>query len=411
MIIGALFKEPECARDLCDSLCADDFTLEVCDAIFSAWKTRTLANQLADIPLVASDVAVEVPEAAKFIRECVRITPTTANLHLHSCRLHEIGEHRRLQRRTEEAVASGESAAEIAGHLTEIARETLENSRGDLTLLQQGMIQVLEEVSAEDRPRPSYTGFPALDEIAGGFHPGEIIIIAARPAVGKSSLAMQIADYCACRRESTLYISLEMTTKELCRRQIMRNTGLTAAQLDNPEISREELSRIMQCARHSQQKLYFSDKGGLQVDELRALAHQVPELRLLVVDYVGLLDTGKAGQSTYEKVTEISHKLKSLAMELRIPVIVLAQLNREISPNERPALSNLRDSGALEQDADKVLLWRADEENGVVGCDVAKNRSGRTGEVEFDFIGERFRYENCRPHPRLRLPKYVEGIA
>lgn len=248
--------------------------------------------------------------------------------------------------------------------------------------------------AGEKRDNFISTCFPKLDGIlGGGFIRGGLYILGARPAVGKSTFAVNLADGIA---GSTLFISLEMTVEQITAKRISRRVGCSSAGLLSGRLTDKAWEQVAVAMTDISTKgLYLNDRYDLTVSQIGLLAQAVPELRAVIVDYLGLIQPATRSASTYENVSQVSRELKRLALSLNVPVICLAQLSRKVEErqNKRPMLSDLRDSGAIEQDADGVLfLYRddyytgppADGQPSQVELSVAKNRHGRTGETSFN---------------------------
>lgn len=238
------------------------------------------------------------------------------------------------------------------------------------------------------------TGFPKLDDIlGGGFIRGGLYILGARPAVGKSTFAVNLADNIS---GNTLFVSLEMTPEQITAKRISRRIGCSSAGLLSGRLTDKAWEQVAVAMTDISTKgLYLNDRYDLTVSQIGLLAQAVPELRAVIVDYLGLIQPATRSASTYENISQVSRELKRLALSLNVPVICLAQLSRKVEErqNKRPMLSDLRDSGAIEQDADGVLfLFRedyytgppADGQPSQVEVSVAKNRHGRTGETSFN---------------------------
>ena len=248
--------------------------------------------------------------------------------------------------------------------------------------------------AGEKRDNFISTGFPKLDGIlGGGFILGGLYILGARPAVGKSTFAVNLADGIT---GSTLFISLEMTVEQITAKRISRRVGCSSAGLLSGRLTDKAWEQVAVAMTDISTKgLYLNDRYDLTVSQIGLLAQAVPELRAVIVDYLGLIQPATRSASTYENISQVSRELKRLALSLNVPVICLAQLSRKVEErqNKRPMLSDLRDSGAIEQDADGVLfLYRddyyaggpADGQPSAVELSVAKNRHGQTGETSFN---------------------------
>lgn len=268
-------------------------------------------------------------------------------------------------------------------------------------------------VSFEEQAHPALpTGFTGIDDIlSGGMRPGELIIIAGRPASGKTSLAMNIAEYVVLQlKKRALVFSLEMSQDQLLTRLVSAMTGIDGRKLLARKLEEMEfikLSAAMTLLADAKLKIDFTPK--IKPSELRARARREArenkDLALIVIDYIGLMGADdKHNGNKVNELAELSAALKSLAKELNVPVLTLAQLNRN-SVNrvgdKRPMMSDLRDSGALEQDADVVMLIYRDEvynknsnNKGIAEIIIDKNRSGCTGVVELGFEGTNTRFYN-----------------
>jgi replicative DNA helicase len=257
------------------------------------------------------------------------------------------------------------------------------------------------------------TGFVDLDDMTDGMHPNELIILAARPSVGKTALATNIAEYVSVNLKLTvLLVSLEMSRQELALRLICSRGKIDSNKIRKSFLSEQEKARFMETANDlSQATMFIDDTPSRTVSEIAAVARRLKrqnDLRLLVIDYLGLIEPENPNDPRQEQVAKIARRLKGLARELRIPVLCLAQLNRQadLSKDAKPRLAHLRESGAIEQDADVVLfVHRPDKEMkpgekgyddvaGIAEIIVAKQRNGPIGEIKLNWIGEYTRFQN-----------------
>jgi replicative DNA helicase len=236
--------------------------------------------------------------------------------------------------------------------------------------------------------------FPLLDKtLGGGFIRGGLYIVGARPAVGKSSFAVNLADTI---HGNVLFVSLEMSPEQITGKRFSRRTGIPTGRLLSGRLSEEEWGKLAQASDIlSRSGVYINDRYSLTVSGVQDLAESIPVLQAVIVDYLGLIQPASRGGSAYENTTQISRDLKRLALSLNVPIICLCQLSRSVEGREdkRPRLSDLRDSGAIEQDADAVMfLYRDDYYKGqagdssIVNLNVAKNRHGGLGTIDFQFF-------------------------
>ena len=250
------------------------------------------------------------------------------------------------------------------------------------------------------------TGFKQLDEVTGGLQRSDLIVLAARPAMGKTSLALNILANAAKAGHKVAMFSLEMPVLQLVNRIIASEASLNSSRLRKGKLNKDDWNKLnVAMARLIKDKIYFDDTGSITVGELASKARMLKMkdgLDLIVIDYIQLMSgTGEASREL--EISKISRSLKTLAKELDVPMLVLSQLNRKVDsrPNKRPMISDLRESGAIEQDADQILfIYRGevyndkDMEEGVAEIIIAKNRHGSIGEFLLVFQGEFTRFDN-----------------
>jgi replicative DNA helicase len=265
------------------------------------------------------------------------------------------------------------------------------------------------------------TGFADLDGLTGGLHAGELIILAARPSMGKTALALNIADYVAVERNvCTLIVSLEMSRLELGQRMLCSRSEIRSTKFRIGMLSPPDMRQLMEAqAPLSQAPLFIDDTPARNITEIAATARRLKRkhnLGLIVIDYLQLIEPDYPKDPRQEQVARMARRLKTMARELKIPVLCLAQLNRQAEQRgeHRPALSHLRESGAIEQDADVVMFIHRDEyylspderekeENqhlkGQAKIIVAKQRNGPTGDVTLHWFQEFTRFKNAAQRP------------
>jgi replicative DNA helicase len=261
------------------------------------------------------------------------------------------------------------------------------------------------------------TGFNDLDKMTSGLHPGEMVVVAARPSMGKTSLAMNIAEHVAIEQKLPVGVfSLEMSSDSLVLRMLCSRSRVNMRNVRDGFLAERDFPKLTGAAgKLANAPLFIDDSSGLSILQLRAKArrmHQQYGIKLFVIDYLQLLHSTarKAAENRQQEISDISNGIKSLAKELKVPVIVLSQLNRELErdKNRKPRLSDLRESGAIEQDADLVgLLYKpssgededggapAEEEAVPVNLLIAKQRNGPTGDVHLTFLKSFTRFESA----------------
>lgn len=254
------------------------------------------------------------------------------------------------------------------------------------------------------------TGFQELDDMTHGLHPGQLVILAARPAVGKSTLALDIARNAAIKHNKpVIFFSLEMGRAEIAMRMLSAESRIYLQNMRKGTLSDNDWSRIASVRGEiNSAPLYIDDSPNMTLVEIRAKCRRLAQrvgLQMIVIDYIQLMTSGKKVESRQQEVSEFSRALKLLAKELEVPVIAISQLNRnsEKSENKKPELSHLRESGSLEQDADVVVLLHrediADKEHSRAGeadLIVAKQRNGPTGTVVVNFLGQFSKFEDMK---------------
>jgi len=274
------------------------------------------------------------------------------------------------------------------------------------------------------------TGFGDLDSLTGGMHDAELIILAARPSMGKTALATNIADFAAVESNvTTLFVSLEMSRLELAQRMLCARGRIDGRKFRSGFLSGEDRKKLVEVSgKLSKAPLFIDDTPGRSVTEIAACARRLKRkanLRLIVIDYLQLIEPDNPRDQRQEQVARIARQLKHLARKLQVPVLCLAQLNRqaEMSKENRPRLSHLRESGAIEQDADVVMFVHREEyglsreeaqERDVVGkadLIVAKQRNGPTGDVKLHWFQEYTRFESLAAHPHDEFEAYTSSEA
>lgn len=396
-VLGSILISPECLSTVRAEITPAMFPYDHQRAIFEA------ACQLQDegLPVDPVTIKTRVQEQGgewenKYVINLMDMTPTAANV-LEYCKiLRQEAMARTLEEQTRQAseyLRAGQDPFAVAQELTAAleAVSALENTAGvvDSTEAMIEFSEVLERAEGVSPVHP--TGYRKLDKIlGGGLMDGCLYILAARPGQGKTTLGTAIAERIATRGETVLFVSLEMTRQQMNARRIAAQVGtVTASRILTGDLGEQDIEKITTAMSElSKRKVLFNRRSRATVRDIHFLARQ-NSVDLVVIDYLGLLQH-EEGKSLYEKVTHTSNLLKQMTVTLNIPVLCLAQLNREIEGRKGPPrLSDLRDSGAIEQDADAILLlYRPEEqvqENGskleLLDVNVAKNRYGPLGTV------------------------------
>ncbi len=305
---------------------------------------------------------------------------------------------------------------EVERDVLKIAEERVDQKSTSIKDLVHGAINKIEEYHKNQGMLTGIgTGFADLDRMTTGLHAGEMIVIAARPSMGKTSLAMNIAEHvCMDQKLPVGVFSLEMTAESLVLRMLCSRSRVNLRSITSGFLAERDFPKLTGAAgKLAGAPLYIDDTPGLSVLQMRAKArrmHQQHGVRLFVIDYLQLLhSTSRRAENRQQEIADISSGVKALAKELEVPVIVLAQLNREIEKekNRKPRMADLRESGAIEQDADLVaMLYRASSDDDDGGADasqeaipvnllIAKQRNGPTGDVHLTFLKSYTRFESA----------------
>lgn len=387
-VIGALCIAPEKMKEVARFLRSEDFTILACEKIYGVLFTWYINNQAIDINLLPQELKDSIGDPFNYIRECMMLAPTTNNVVLHAHVIHDAAKERRFQSEVMECF-NKYSGDDLATEILKTSQDYLRDGIGGAKTLFDLVNQALDNLSKPLGLRIN-TGFPRLDGILKGMRGGNLIIIGARPSVGKTAFALDLAVSAAKQGHKTLFYSMEMTSEELVQRLLSTYSGVQLSQIIDGKMDDNELLEYVQAgARISGLPVLIEDASNVTVETIRTKAIEEQDVKIIFVDYIGLLQSTKNYQNRNYELGAMSRDLKNLAMELKIPIVVLAQLNRNVNSDQEPNLSDLRDSGELEQNANKVIfLWNIDEEEGIRGVKVAKNRNGRIGTVQMNFDGE-----------------------
>jgi len=255
------------------------------------------------------------------------------------------------------------------------------------------------------------TGYTELDSMTSGLNAGDLVIVAGRPAMGKTTFSMNVAEHVALNDKPVVIFSMEMPAEQLILRMFASNGRVPLSDIRTGKIREEDWPRVAMAVKaFSKTKLFIDDVGGQSPIEIRAktrrLAREHGQLGVIVIDYLQLMQSGNKADNRASEISEISRSLKSLAKELNCPVIALSQLNRSLEqrPNKRPIMSDLRESGAIEQDADIIMFVYRDEvydedspDKGQAEIIIGKQRNGPIGTVRLTFHGKYTRFDNFAP--------------
>ena len=422
-VLGAMLLKPDAVTTAAEELSADDFYRETHRLIFEAMmqlKERTEPVDLVTLTeqLKKADKLAKIGgiPALSLIANSV---PTAANVHYHARIVHEKAQLRSLiNAATEIASAAYESADEVEDIMDRAEKRILQVASGkrskDFVPLQDILLDTLEQIDLRYNNKGSITGLPTgfteLDHLTAGLQKSDLILVAARPSMGKTAFTLNIAAHVVLRaKEPVAFFSLEMSKEQLVQRLLCSEGRIDSQRLRVGELEEKEWGDLIDTAnRLSAAPLYIDDTPGITVMELRSKARRLKAehgLSLIVIDYLQLMQgrASKSGDNRQQEISEISRSLKALARELNVPVIALSQLSRSVESRQikRPMLSDLRESGSLEQDADIVMfLYREDyydpetENKNITEVIIAKHRNGPVDTVDLTFLKQFTKFGN-----------------
>ncbi|MCQ2452336.1 MAG: replicative DNA helicase [Oscillospiraceae bacterium] len=425
-VIGSMLIDARCIGDVCGVVKADDFYSDINRAVFETIYSMFSFSKTIDLVTVLEAMrenGSSNDRLSDYLIELMNITPTAANVMEYAAIVRDKALLRGI------ATAGGEiNTMAMDGFGT--ASEILEASEQKIYALRQGrsstglmpvsqvLVNVYAQLSAAAKSGSSIpghsTGLPDLDRSIMGLNNSDLILIASRPGMGKTSIALNIALHVAkTAKKAVAVFSLEMSREQLALRLLSGEAFIHNKKLQSGMLSQDEWQKLARAASSiSALDLRINDNPSLTVADMNAQCRRVNNLGLVVIDYLQLMTsaTGSnnyAGESRTQVVSDISRMLKIMAKELNVPVICLSQLSRanESRQNKRPMLSDLRESGAIEQDADIVLaLYREDyynketEVGNTAECIVLKNRRGETGTIELQWLAEFTTYTSVEHH-------------
>jgi replicative DNA helicase len=417
-VLGGLMLDNAKWDLICDVVNADDFYRREHRELFRAIAKLADNNDPFDVVTVAErmEIAGELEAAGglSYLGIVVNDTPSAANILAYAKIVREKAIGRRAIASCLDAVDRLYSAAEkpadvMARHMETCEAMTANRASGPVHV-RVVMAEVREYLDTVSQPGGSIgvrTGFSDLDAQLGGLAPGDMIVIAARPSVGKTTLAQNIAE-CVARTapRPVLMFSLEMARRSLGLRTVASSAPVSHERARSGRMDADEWRRATAVTFASEGlNLLIDDSGGLTLDDVRARARRLHRehrgLSLIVVDYLQLLSMGGRQENRNIEIMKISQGMKALAKALDAPVIAVSQLSRAVDgrAEKRPVLSDLRDSGSIEQDADIVILGWREKDDGIVAWDVAKHRNGPIGVIHLLFQGDYVRFVNmARPY-------------
>lgn len=425
-VLGAVFLDPEAIIDASDVLQPDDFYEHANRIVFQAMLNISDREEVID-PVTLQDELkknnqVDDIGGIAYVTELSMATPTAAHVTYYAKIVKRKAILRNListsQRIIQNAIEGSDDVTDILDDAeSQIMGVSQDNASGGFKSIHDVLNTAMEEINSIPDDGNMVTGLPSgfseLDKMTTGFHDDELIILAARPGVGKTAFALNVAQFVGLKTDKTVAMfSLEMGAEQLVQRMLASEGLIDSQHLRTGQLTDEEWRKLVVAAGSlDNTSIYIDDTPGIKMSEIRAkarrLAKEKENLGLIVIDYLQLIE-GPRSESRQQEVSAISRQLKKLAKELHIPVIALSQLSRSVEQRQdkRPVLSDIRESGSIEQDADIVaFLYRddyyrdereveAEEDNGEVEVIIEKNRSGTRGTVKLMFSKPYNRFSN-----------------
>lgn len=441
-VLGSMLLMPEVMDDIALLLRADDFHDTAHSKLFGHMLGMHDGGGKVDPVLLADRLHAsgdyEAIGGAAFLHRIFNAVPNAAHATYYANIVREKSTYRSLIQAGTEIVENAYKEAHEAKQLLAQAEQKIfgildGRSSSTVSSISDVLHDAMDRMEARMRGEHSSggvtTGFKELDELTGGLHDSELIILAARPSMGKTAFAMNIAEHASVATKApTLFVSLEMSAIELADRLLCSVARVNGHRMRNGSISKEDRAKLVETAgKISQAPLYVDDSPSRTVTEIAAAARRIRRrseaLGLIVIDYLQLIEPDNMKDPRQEQVARIARRLKGLARELKVPVLCLAQLNRqaEDSKDHIPKLSHLRESGAIEQDADVVMFvhreeyyHRGDDREAYAGqaeIIIAKQRNGPVGQIQLQWQKDFTRFEDRVPERLHEFDQYNDFAA
>jgi replicative DNA helicase len=414
-VLGAIFLEQEALITSSEILTPSDFYRPSHQRIFQVMIELGERGEPVDLVTVTAELEnrkwLEDVGGVSYLTDLANAVPTAANVEYYCKIMEEKSVLRRLIRTATKIVSDGFNHAEDLSHLLEDAEKNImeisqKRSRGGFQHIKDVLMDAYERIETLSTNRGEVTGiptgYPDLDKMTSGLQRSDLIILAARPSVGKTAFALNVAQNVAARAGETVAIfSLEMGASQLVMRMICAEGNIDAGKIRSGYLEEDDWRKLtMSIGTLSRAPIFIDDTPGIMVSDIRSKCRRLKtergEIGLVLIDYLQLI-SGRGSDNRQQEISEISRSLKLMARELQCPVIALSQLSRAVEQRQdkRPMLSDIRESGAIEQDADIVaFLYREDyydketEEKNIIEIIIGKQRSGPTGTVKLAFLKE-----------------------
>lgn len=421
-VIGSMLMDRDAIATVNDMLTKDDFynaqyglLFEQMSALFKEGKPVdivTLSNRLKE-----NNVSEEIA-GMKYIGDILDSVPTSANAKYYAQIVADKSLLRKMIKLNEDIEKDCYLDTDDVDGLLEKAEQGVfqlikeRNGGSDFTQIDKIIIDVIDQIEAASKMNTRVTGIPTgfidLDNMLTGLHGSELILVAARPAMGKTAFVLNIAHEVAVKKKKTTAIfSLEMSKEQLVTRMIAMDSLVNSQKIMTGQLAEDEWDKIADSTETiAEAPLFIDDNSAITIADLRSKCRKLKQnndLSLIIIDYLQLMSTTKHVESRQQFISDMSRSLKVLARELDVPVIALSQLNRAVDsrPDHKPVLADLRESGAIEQDADVVMfIYRDDyynpdtEKKGIADIIIAKQRKGSVGSVELVWLQDYTKFAN-----------------
>jgi len=424
-VLGAMLLDKEAISTATEFISGDDFYREAHKEIFEAIVDIYNRGEPVDLITLTEKLktrnTLEAVGGITFLTNLMDAVPTTHNVKYYAKIVEDKSLLRKLIKSSNEIIQKSYQAGEDIGEIIDEAEKGIFNI--SLNRSTQGFVHLKNILNANfDRIEQLYlnkgkitgvpTGFHDLDNKLSGLQKSDLILIAARPSMGKSSFMMNIVQHAAVREKITTAIfSLEMSKEQLTQRLLCSEALIDAHRLRIGDINEDEWVKLARAMGPlSEAPIYIDDTPSISITEMRAKCRRLKlehDLGLIVIDYLQLMQGKGNAESRQQEISEISRSLKALAREINVPVVALSQLSRapEMRADHKPVLSDLRESGAIEQDADVVMFLYRDEyyhpdteKKNIGEVNIAKQRNGPTGTVELIWLGQFTKFVNKEKH-------------
>ncbi len=428
-VLGSLLIDPQMCDEVVMILRPDDFYADAHRKLFEHVVAMHDEGKRIDTTLLMDRLTkageVEAIGGAAYLAEIVQAVPVAAHAIYYAQLVRDKATLRELIHASTDILRTAWDPSLEATDIMSVAEEKIfavhdRRSSNQVASINDVLLEAFDRIDERLKHGAAGgvpTGYTDLDNMTGGLHPSELIILAARPSMGKTALATNIAEYVAIEcKVPTLFVSLEMARLELAQRMLCSQGKIDAGKFRKNLISAEDRRKLVEAsAQLSQAPIFIDDTPSRTITEIAACARRLKRkdgLGLIVIDYLQLIEPDNSRDPRQEQVAKIARRLKILSRELQIPVICLAQLNRQAEAGKeghRPRLSHLRESGAIEQDADVVMFIHREEyyatgedakkDEHVAEVIIAKQRNGPVGDIKLSWLHKFTRFENLSERP------------